>query len=154
MLNPVTPPTISQPENVHELVTYATTLLTGPLKTLSWNSPGRLRCFQYQLPWTPCSEARRQCCACLHHNRASVSWPYCAQASGSVLCFSHYVVADSCNSMDYSRPGSSVHVIFLARMLEWAAISFSRGSSWARDRTCISCTAGRFFTPGSPRKPD
>ena len=33
-----------------------------------------------------------------------------------------------CNPMDYSPPGSSVHGIFLARILEWVAISFSRGS--------------------------
>ena len=34
----------------------------------------------------------------------------------------------------------------------WVAISFSRGSSWSRDRTCISCTAGRFFTAEPPGK--
>ena len=38
-----------------------------------------------------------------------------------------------------SPPGSSVHGIFQARILEWVAISFSRGSSWSRDRTCITC---------------
>ena len=43
-----------------------------------------------------------------------------------------------CNPMDYSPPGSSVHGILQARILEWGAISFSRGSSWARDQTCIS----------------
>ena len=37
--------------------------------------------------------------------------------------------------MDYSLPGSSVHGIFQARVLEWVAISFSRGSSQPRDRT-------------------
>ena len=37
----------------------------------------------------------------------------------------------SCNPMDYSSPGSSVHGIFQASVLEWVAISFSRGSSWA-----------------------
>ena len=39
-----------------------------------------------------------------------------------------------CNPMDYSPPGSSVHGISQARMLEWVAISFSRASSWPRDR--------------------
>ena len=34
-----------------------------------------------------------------------------------------------CNPMDCSPPGSSVHGIFQARVLEWVAISFSRGSS-------------------------
>ena len=51
-----------------------------------------------------------------------------------------------CNSMDCSLPGSSVHRIFQARVLEWGAISFSRGSSQPRDRTQVSCTAGRCFT--------
>ena len=48
-----------------------------------------------------------------------------------------------CNPMDYSPPGSSVHWIFQARVLEWVAISSSRGSSRPRDWThvisCISC---------------
>ena len=42
--------------------------------------------------------------------------------------------------MDYSLPGSFVHGISQARILEWVAISFSRGSSWPRNRTQISCT--------------
>ena len=48
-----------------------------------------------------------------------------------------------CDLMDYSPPSSSVHGIFQARILEWVAISFSRGSSWPRDQThipCVSCT--------------
>ena len=51
-----------------------------------------------------------------------------------------------CNLMDCSLPGSSVHGIFQARILEWVSISFSRGSSLSRDWTWVSCTAGRFFT--------
>ena len=51
-----------------------------------------------------------------------------------------------CNPMDCSPAGSSVHEIFQARILEWVAISFSRGSSQPRDRTWVSCTAGRSFT--------
>ena len=47
--------------------------------------------------------------------------------------------------MDCSLPGSSVHGILQARILEWVAISFSRGSSQPRDRTRVSCIAGRFF---------
>ena len=48
--------------------------------------------------------------------------------------------------MDCSLQGSSVHWIFQARVLEWVAISFSRGSSWPRDQTQVSCTAGRHIT--------
>ena len=44
-----------------------------------------------------------------------------------------------CDPMDYSPPGSSVHSISQARILDWVAISFSRGPSWPRDQTCISC---------------
>ena len=43
-----------------------------------------------------------------------------------------------CNPRDYSLPGSSVHGILHARILEWVAISFSRKSSQPRDQTCIS----------------
>ena len=49
---------------------------------------------------------------------------------------------------DCSQPGSSVHGIFLARILEWVAISYSRGSSWPRNQTlvsCVSCIAGGFL---------
>ena len=46
-----------------------------------------------------------------------------------------------CNPMDCSPPGSSVHGIFQASILEWVAISFSKGSSWPRDQTCISCVS-------------
>ena len=62
-----------------------------------------------------------------------------------------------CDSMDCSLPGSSVHGILQARMLEWVAISSSRGSSRPRDRTpgpcCISYIAGEFFTTEPPGKP-
>ena len=44
-----------------------------------------------------------------------------------------------CNNRNSSLPGSSVHDIFQARILEWVVISFSRGSSWPRDWNCISC---------------
>ena len=48
--------------------------------------------------------------------------------------------------MDCSPPGSSVHDIFQARVLEGVAISFSRASSWPRDRSLVFCIAGRCFT--------
>ena len=51
---------------------------------------------------------------------------------------SREVVSDW-NSVDYSMPGSSVHGIFQARVLEWIAISSSKGSSPPRDRTWVSC---------------
>ena len=54
--------------------------------------------------------------------------------------------------MGYSPPGSSVHGILRARILEWAAISFSRGSSQPRDGTRVSSIAGRFFTIWATRE--
>ena len=51
-----------------------------------------------------------------------------------------------CDVMDCSLPGSSVHGILQARVLESVAISFSRGSSQLRNQTWVSCTAERFFT--------
>ena len=47
--------------------------------------------------------------------------------------------------MDCSPPGSSVHWILQARILEWVAMPFSRGSSQLRDWTHVSHIAGRFF---------
>ena len=61
-----------------------------------------------------------------------------------------------CNPMDCSPPGSSVHRILQARIVEWIAIPFSRGSCLPKDRTrvsCISSIAGRFFTAEPLRKP-
>ena len=54
-----------------------------------------------------------------------------------------------CYPMDWSCTGVSVHGISQARILEWIAISSSRGSSWPRDLirvSCVFCMAGRFFT--------
>ena len=50
-----------------------------------------------------------------------------------------------CNPMECSPPGSGIHGVFQARVLEWVAISFSRGSSQPRDRTWVSHTLGRRF---------
>ena len=55
-----------------------------------------------------------------------------------------------CNPTDYSQPGSSVHGILHARILEWVAIPFSRGSSKSRDQTWVFCITSRFFTIGEP----
>ena len=53
-----------------------------------------------------------------------------------------------CDTLDCSPPGSFVHGIFQARVLEWVTVCFSGGSSQPKDLTCvscISCTAGGFF---------
>ena len=57
-----------------------------------------------------------------------------------------------CDPIDCSPPGSSVHRIFQARILEQVVIFFSRGSSPPRGWTHICCIAGRFFTTELPEK--
>ena len=67
----------------------------------------------------------------------------------SLFSESESEVAQSCptlfDPMYCSLPGSSVHGILQARIPEWIAISFSRGSSQPTDRTQVSCIAGRRF---------
>ena len=92
-------------------------------------------------------------------------------SSGSLLCvalcpgtaprwapsFHLCLVAQSCpilcDSVDCSPPGSAVRGVSQARALEWVAISFSRGSSRLRDRTCVSCVGSSFFTPAPQASP-
>ena len=65
-------------------------------------------------------------------------------------------LSNSCNPMDCSLPGSSVHGIFQARVLEWVAVSFSRGSSQPRDRTgspALQADALSSEPPGKPPTP-
>ena len=57
-----------------------------------------------------------------------------------------------CDPTDGSPPGSSVHGILQARILGWVAIFFSRGSSWFKDQTQVSCMSGRFFTVWATRE--
>ena len=61
-------------------------------------------------------------------------------------------MSDTCDPMDYSQPGSSVHGILQARILEWIAISLCRESSQPRNWTWVSCTAGRFFSNWATRE--
>ena len=55
-------------------------------------------------------------------------------------------------SYGLNPPGSSVHGILQSGILEWVAISFSRGSSWAKDQTWVSCIENRLLTSEPPRK--
>ena len=63
-----------------------------------------------------------------------------------------------CDPTDYSPPGSSVHRSLKARILEGITVPFSRGSSWPRDGTRVSCVAGGFLNhlsyQASPRTLD
>ena len=62
------------------------------------------------------------------------------------LCLTLY------DPMDCSLPGSSVHGDLQARILEWVAMPSSRGSSYSRDQTQVSCIAGGFFTIWATRE--
>ena len=70
--------------------------------------------------------------------------------SESVNCSSCLTLCDPVNS---SLPGSSVHGILLARILQWVAIPFCRGSSGPRDQIGVSHIAEGFFTVEPPEKP-
>ena len=93
-------------------------------------------------------------------NRLGGGWFHKSQRSEFSLClkfflinswreievkWSHSVVSDSLQPMDCRPPSSSVHGLLQARILEWIAISFSRGSSQPRDQTQVSHIAGRRF---------
>ena len=64
----------------------------------------------------------------------------------TILCEVTQLCLTLCSPMDCSLPGFSVYGIFQARVLEWGAISFSRGSSPPRDQTRVSHIVGRCFT--------
>ena len=68
----------------------------------------------------------------------------------ALLLLSRSVMSNSCDLKDCSPPGSSVHGILQSRILEWAAISFSRESFQPRDRIYIACIAGGSFTTEPP----
>ena len=99
------------------------------------------------------------CWACIHKNMENLlkcrSWFSISEAKPESESVSG--VAQSCPSLcdlvDCSPPGSSVHGILQTRILEWVAISFSRGSSWPRDRTQVSHIAGRCFNLWATGKP-
>ena len=72
--------------------------------------------------------------------------PHCWWCSVAQSCLT------LCDPRDQSPSGFSVHGIFQARILEWVSISSSRGSSWPRNRTCVSWIAGGFSTCWAIRK--
>ena len=79
---------------------------------------------------------------------SSLTWPICFPPYSIPIWNLACLVTQSCptlwDPLDCSPPGASVHGILHARILEWVAISFSRGSSWPRDQTQVSCIASGF----------
>ena len=104
----------------------------------SWNSPGlntgigRLSLLQEIFPTQDSNQGLLHFRQILHQLSYQGSHQFSSVAQSCPTL---------CHPMDYI-----VHGIFQARILEWAAIPFSRGSSQSRDRNQVSCIAGRFFT--------
>ena len=72
------------------------------------------------------------------------------------VCYVTQSCLTLCCPLDCSPPGSSVHGILQARILEWVAMPSSRASFWPRDQThisCVFCDAGKFFTAEPAGKP-
>ena len=69
----------------------------------------------------------------LQFNIFKYPFPYLSICVVAKLCL------PLCDPLNCSLPGSPVHAIIQARILEWVAISSSRGSSWSKDWTYISC---------------
>ena len=94
------------------------------------------------MPWSPILSSK------VNHG-PKIKYLLPALIWSRVKIFECVLVAQSCltlcDPIYYSQPGSSVHGIFYARILEWIAIPFSKGSSQLRDRTRVSCIAGRHF---------
>ena len=94
----------------------------------------------------------------LWHSRYFVIWFHSALATLSMYaCSPPESSLTLCNPKDWSPPDFSVHGISQTRILEWVALSFSRGSSQPRDYTlvsCASCTVGRFLMTEPPGKLD
>ena len=88
----------------------------------------------------------RVCCNCRALLPGTPEAPDTHEWFVNLMC----LCAQSCltlgDPLDCSPPGSSVHGILQARILEWVAISSSMGSPWPGDQTCVSCVAGGFFT--------
>ena len=94
-----------------------------------------------------CLQGVNVCFLCFVKEQENLNYPSSCVCVCVCVCI---LVAQSCptvcDSMDCSPPGSPVHGILQARILEWVAISFCKWSSWPRDITKVSLIAGRFFT--------
>ena len=104
--------------------------------------------FQSKIKFISCFKSQRSCCVSTSSSFAMKSLPLSKciwdifQKFSKVFypccCLVPKLCLTLCDPVNCSPPGSSVHRISQARILEWAAISFSRGSSLLKDQTCIS----------------
>ena len=130
-----------------QLSGYSQKAVTGKRERRQEEAMG---CWSSSVSWSGC-----QLHVCLHF--VKIYWSVIIMAPQLFYTYVMKVsVAQSCltlcDHMDFKSPGSSVHGILQARILEWVAISFSRGSSWPRDQTWDSCIIDRFFTVWATRE--
>ena len=92
-------------------------------------------------------------CSLLSAYRTRVQTMRDLECSFIVCCLVARSSLTLCDPRDYSLPGSSVHGISQARILEWVAISFSRESSWPRNWTQVSCIGRQILYHEPPEKP-
>ena len=103
------------------------------------------------------------CLQPLHHSKTASGSSHCdcrqmfTFSTCSVLMLNAWlpcrsVVSDSFVTLWTVAHQAPLSLRFSSEITEWVAISFSSGSSWSRDQTWVSCTAGRFFTIWARRK--
>ena len=92
------------------------------------------------------------CCKPSACHLTALSLTFFLYKESVVLCLVVQSYPTLCDPMDCSPPGSSVHGILRARILEWVAMPSSWGSSQPRDQTQVSCIAGRFLTVWATRE--
>ena len=123
----------------------------------------------WTIPWTDSSVWRSLVHGVEKSQTQLSDWAYTFPRVIGITCYEHFLSGNKgpinirapnisvkvkvtqscptlCDPMDCSLPGSSVHAILQARILEWIAVPFSRGSSQSRNQTQISLVAGGFFT--------
>ena len=143
-------------KGVLEKLKWLVTLTTGKCWGMALFSPSWENPFFSSVHRKKSHESRLCSLTCPVFIRPPLEAEISCRYSGSETVFNVLLTQESevwmaqspqtlCNPMDCSPPGSSVHGISQARILEWVAISFSRGSSLPRDWTWVSCVAGRFF---------
>ena len=124
----------------------------------SWKKPGKGWSCQMVGMWAVTRESRERRAESSTPTPAptgqnlQVGSPASPNLAWASAVLSHSIVSDSCDPMDCSPPGSSVHGIIQARILEGVAMPSSRRSSQPRDQTQVCHIAGRFFTIWATRE--
>ena len=158
--------------NILFLIAFITTVVKGAISWLvHWalpaQGPGWKKFKHMRCPWTATWVAWNNCVnyqviiqVCMTaflffgQNPCECIYVYIHIAySGYILYLKvEGLVAQSCPTI-WNPPGSSIHGILQARMVEWVATPFCRGASWPKLWTWVSCTVGRFFTSKPSGKP-